>query len=152
MVLVVSARATTHIPSMKSLEIKPKLHVTKIKSTYKQINTIATHYAHSIVVLKQRLDNQQYILGHFPTTSAQTSSTKIELGLDNMEFTSTSHQWGVNGLLSTHWHKYTLITYLSEILYSQVTLNRHGYQILVNSVVSTPCKGRSSSTSNAMVL
>lgn len=77
---------------------------------------------------------------HFPTSSTQTSSTKIELGLDNVEFTSIANQQGVNGLVSTHCLKYTLITYLLKILYSQVTLNRHGYQIQVTNVVSTPCK------------
>ena len=50
MVLVACARAITHIPSMKSLDIKL---FTKIKNTYKRFNTIATQYAHSILVHKQ---------------------------------------------------------------------------------------------------
>ena len=40
MVLAASARATTHIPSMKELETKLKLPTTKIKTTFKQINII----------------------------------------------------------------------------------------------------------------
>ena len=47
MVLVAGARATTHIPLMKSLETKSKLSIMKIKSTFKQINIIVTQYAHS---------------------------------------------------------------------------------------------------------
>ena len=42
MALVASVRVTTHIPLMESLETKLKLHVTKIESTFKHINTIAT--------------------------------------------------------------------------------------------------------------
>jgi hypothetical protein len=59
MVLVAGARATTHIPSMKSLEIK--LPIMKIKSTFKQINIIATQYAHSILVHKRRLEIRQLV-------------------------------------------------------------------------------------------
>ena len=39
--LVVGARATTQIPSMKELETKLKLRTMKIKNTFKQINIIA---------------------------------------------------------------------------------------------------------------
>ena len=56
-----SARVTTHIPSMKNLETMLKLPFMKIKSTSKQINIIATQYAHSILVHKRRLENQQPI-------------------------------------------------------------------------------------------
>lgn len=40
----------THIPLMKSLGAKLKLLVTEIKSAFKQIDTIGTQYAHSILV------------------------------------------------------------------------------------------------------
>ena len=53
MVLVARARATTHIPSMKSLETKLKFLVMKIKSFLKQINTITKQYTHFILVYKQ---------------------------------------------------------------------------------------------------
>ena len=49
MVLVASARAATHIPSMNKLETILKLPIMKIKSTFKPINIIATQYAHSIL-------------------------------------------------------------------------------------------------------
>jgi hypothetical protein len=57
MVLVVGARATTHIPSMNKIEKILKLLVVKIKSTFKQLNIIATQYAHSILVHKRRLES-----------------------------------------------------------------------------------------------
>jgi hypothetical protein len=60
-VLVAGARGTTHIPSMKTLESTLKLPITKIKNTFKQINIIATQYAHSILVHKRRLENRQTI-------------------------------------------------------------------------------------------
>jgi hypothetical protein len=49
-------------PSMNKLEDILKLPVMKIKSTFKQINIIATQYAHSILVNKRRLENQQPII------------------------------------------------------------------------------------------
>ena len=61
-VLVAGARATTHTPSMNKLEEKLKLPVMKIKSTFKQINIIVTQYAHSILVHKCRLENQQPVI------------------------------------------------------------------------------------------
>ena len=60
-VLVSGARATTHIPSMKALETQLKLPTTSIKNTFKQINIIATQYAHSILIHKRRLENKQPI-------------------------------------------------------------------------------------------
>ena len=48
-VLAARARATTHIPSIKSLESMLKLPIMKIMSIFKQINIIATQYAHSIL-------------------------------------------------------------------------------------------------------
>ena len=36
---------------------KTKLPIVKLKSTLKQINTIATQYAHSRLIHKQRLEN-----------------------------------------------------------------------------------------------
>jgi hypothetical protein len=44
-------QTTTHIPSVKSLEAKVKLPITKIKSTFEETNTIVIHYAHSILVI-----------------------------------------------------------------------------------------------------
>jgi hypothetical protein len=60
-VLVARARGTTHIPSMKKLETSLKLPISKIKDTFKQINIIATQYAHSILVHKRRLENRKPI-------------------------------------------------------------------------------------------
>ena len=62
MVLIAGARATTHIPSMKKLKAKLKFIVTKFKSISNQIKTIATQYAHSILVHKQRLENCQFVI------------------------------------------------------------------------------------------
>lgn len=47
MILVSGARDTTHIPSMKRLEVKLKIPITKIKSMFKQMNIITTPYAHN---------------------------------------------------------------------------------------------------------
>ena len=60
-VLASGARATTHIPSMKALETQLKLPTTQIKNTFKQLNIIATQYAHSILIHKRRLENKQPI-------------------------------------------------------------------------------------------
>ena len=46
---------------MKELETTFKIPITKIKNTFKQINIIVTQYAHSILVHKQRIENQQTI-------------------------------------------------------------------------------------------
>jgi hypothetical protein len=48
MVLVVGARGTTRIPSMRKLQKIVEFPITKIKNTFKQINIIATQYVHSI--------------------------------------------------------------------------------------------------------
>jgi hypothetical protein len=53
MVLVVGARATTHIPSMKNLGNNVETPYPEIKSTFNQINILAAQYAHSILVHKQ---------------------------------------------------------------------------------------------------
>ena len=60
-VLASSARATTHIPLMNALETKFKLPPSQIKNTFKQINTIAIQYAHSILIHKRRLENRQSV-------------------------------------------------------------------------------------------
>ena len=60
-ILIASSRATIHIPSMKSLETKLKLPITKVKSAFKQINTIPTQYAHSILIHKRRLEPQHFV-------------------------------------------------------------------------------------------
>lgn len=56
-ILTTNARATIHIPSMKNPKIRLKFLATKIKNTCKQTNTIATQYAHFILVYKRRLEN-----------------------------------------------------------------------------------------------
>ena len=61
MVLVACARATTHMPSMNKLETILELHIMKIQSIFKQINIIATQYAHSILAHRRRLENRQHI-------------------------------------------------------------------------------------------
>ena len=60
-VLASGARATTHIPSMNELETKLKLPTSQIRNTFKQINTIAIQYAHSILIHKRRIENRQPI-------------------------------------------------------------------------------------------
>ena len=60
-VLASGARATTHIPSINELETKLKLPTSHIRNTFKQINIYAIHYAHSILVHKRRIENQQAI-------------------------------------------------------------------------------------------
>jgi len=49
-VLASGARATTHIPSINELETTLKLPTSQVRSTFKQINIIAIHYAHSILI------------------------------------------------------------------------------------------------------
>ncbi|HYP42599.1 MAG TPA: hypothetical protein VEQ18_01105 [Candidatus Nitrosocosmicus sp.] len=60
-VITAGSRGTTHIPSMKYLEDKFNLSKTKIKHTFKEINTIAIQYAGSIVLHKRKLENNQTI-------------------------------------------------------------------------------------------
>ena len=61
-VLASGAKATTHIPSMKELEIKLKLPTSQIKNTFKQINIITIQYAHSILIHKRRIEYRQSIV------------------------------------------------------------------------------------------
>ena len=58
-IITAGARATTHIPSMKSLENKFKIPMLTIKNTFKNINTIAIKYAMSILLHKRRIENHQ---------------------------------------------------------------------------------------------
>ena len=60
-VLASGARATTYIPSMTELETKLKLPTSQIRNTFRQINIIATQYAHSILIHKRRIENKQPI-------------------------------------------------------------------------------------------
>ena len=60
-VLASGAKATTHIPSMNELETKLKLPTSQIRSTFKQINIIATQYAHSILIHTRHIENKQSI-------------------------------------------------------------------------------------------
>jgi len=58
-IITAGARATTHTPSMKSLESIFKIPMPTIKNTFKNINTIAIKYAMSILLHKRRLENHQ---------------------------------------------------------------------------------------------
>ena len=58
-IITAGSRATTHIPSMKSLEHKLKIPMPTIKNTFKNINTIAINYAMSILLHKRRIENHQ---------------------------------------------------------------------------------------------
>ena len=58
-VITAGARATAHIPSMKLLETNLKIPMVAIKNTFKTINTIATHYAMSILLHKRKIENHQ---------------------------------------------------------------------------------------------
>ena len=60
-VITAGARGTTHIPSMKQLEIKFYICKTSIKHTFKAINTIAIQYAGSILPHKRHIENNQTI-------------------------------------------------------------------------------------------
>lgn len=61
-VITASVRATTHTPSMKQIETKFKIAETSIQKTFKEINTIATHYAMSIILNKRKIENNQPII------------------------------------------------------------------------------------------
>jgi hypothetical protein len=58
-IITAGARATTHTPSMKSLEHKFKIPMPTIKTTFKNINTIAIKYAMTILLHKRRIENHQ---------------------------------------------------------------------------------------------
>ena len=70
MAFVAGVRVTTYIPSMETLKTELKLHVTKIESTSKQINTFATQYAHFMLVYF----NKYYKIDK----SSQTSTTFLK--------------------------------------------------------------------------
>ena len=61
-VITTSARATTHISSIKILEKKFKISETTIKQTFSNINTIAILHAMSIILYKRRLENNEPLL------------------------------------------------------------------------------------------
>ena len=54
-----SARAATHTPSMKSIEIIFKIPKINIKHTFEEINVIAIQYAMSIILHKRRIENNE---------------------------------------------------------------------------------------------
>ena len=58
-VIIVGARATTHISSMKILEEKLKIPKKTIRQTFSEINTIAIQHAISIILHKRRLKNNE---------------------------------------------------------------------------------------------
>lgn len=58
-VITVGARTTTHIPSIKILKEKFNIPKSQIKPILTDINTIAIHHAMSILLYKQKLENNQ---------------------------------------------------------------------------------------------
>ena len=61
-VITAGARATTHTPSMKTLEEKFKIPKETIRQTFIDINTIAIQHAMSIILHKRRLENNKSLL------------------------------------------------------------------------------------------
>ena len=57
-VIIAGARAVTHIPSMKSIEVIFKIPKINIKHTFEEINVIAIQYAMSII-LKRNVQPQE---------------------------------------------------------------------------------------------
>ena len=58
-VIIVGTRATTHIPSMKVLQVKLKILEKTIRQAFSEINTIAIQHAMSIILHKRRLENNE---------------------------------------------------------------------------------------------
>jgi hypothetical protein len=58
-IIIAGAIATTHIPSMKSIENRFNIPMPTIKNTFKNINTIAIKYAMSILLHKRRIEDHQ---------------------------------------------------------------------------------------------
>ena len=58
-VFTVGARASTHIHSINTLKTNFNIPKRTIKSTFSNINTIAIHHAMSILLCKQKLENNQ---------------------------------------------------------------------------------------------
>jgi hypothetical protein len=58
-VITVGAWATTHIPSIKHLHTTLKIPEIRIKQAFTNINIIAIHHAMSILLYKQRIENNQ---------------------------------------------------------------------------------------------
>jgi hypothetical protein len=56
---MIGARATTHTPSMKSIEIIFKIPKINIKHTFEEINVIAIKYAMSIILHIRRIENNE---------------------------------------------------------------------------------------------
>ena len=61
MVITARTRATTHIPSMKSLEDKLNIPENAIKYLFKETNTIAIQHAMFIIIHKKRIENNKPI-------------------------------------------------------------------------------------------
>ena len=77
-ILTSDVRATHAHTINESLEIKQKLSITKIKNTFKQVNIIAKQYSHSILVHKQRLENQQFVSYlHDPPYNNNNNNNKV---------------------------------------------------------------------------
>ena len=60
-VITAGARGTMHTPSMKQLEQTFKIPENNVRNTFKEINTIATQFASSILLHKRRIENNQVI-------------------------------------------------------------------------------------------
>ena len=58
-VIIVGARTTNYMPSMKILEEKLKIPEKNIRQTFREINTIAIQHAMSIILHKRRLENNE---------------------------------------------------------------------------------------------
>ena len=60
-VITSGARATIHIPFMKTLEEKFKILETTIRQTFNEINTIAIQHARFTILHKRRLENNELL-------------------------------------------------------------------------------------------
>jgi hypothetical protein len=58
-VITAGARATTHTPSMNSIEIIFKIPKINIKHMFEEINVISIQYARSIILHKRRIENNE---------------------------------------------------------------------------------------------
>ena len=58
-VITAGARAATHIPSMKNIEVIFKIPKVNIKHTFEEINVIAIQYALFIILHKRRVENNK---------------------------------------------------------------------------------------------
>ena len=62
MIITASVRASTHIPSIKTLHNNFHISMLTIKQTSKNINIIVIHHAMFITLNKSKIENHQPIL------------------------------------------------------------------------------------------